>query len=89
MNAANDIMLEMKRALESQGMEVERYYPECGPGQYEMTLKPAPALTAADNQVLFRETARGIVQKRGLIASFMPKPFTDVAGSGVHLHVSL
>lgn len=80
---------ELITALEAQGLEVESYYPEYADGQQELTTGPADGLTGADNQVRFRETVRAIFQKRGLLATFMPKPFTDDAGNGSHLHLSI
>src|SRR6202020_2774985 len=50
---------------------------------------PPPALRAADNHVLYRETVRGVAFRRGLWASLAPKPIPDQAGNGTHLHVSL
>jgi glutamine synthetase len=46
------------------------------------------ALRAADNQITLRDTARGVAMKQGLVASFAPKPFSDQAGNGCHIHFS-
>ena len=54
-----------------------------------MTIRHAPALRAADNHVLYRETVRGVAFRRGLWASLAPKPVPGQAGNGTHLHVSL
>jgi len=76
-------------ALEQQGIEVEQYYPELGHGQQELSIRHAPALAAADRQVFYRETVRGVAYKHGLYASLAPKPFPDQAGNGGHIHWSL
>ncbi|MDJ0796297.1 MAG: glutamine synthetase family protein [Calothrix sp. MO_167.B12] len=76
-------------ALTAQGIQVERYYPESGPGQQEISIRYGDALQAADRQIAFRQTVRGVALKHGLTASFMPKIFPDKAGSGCHLHLSL
>ncbi len=89
MNEHHAIVLDMVAGLEALGMPVEKYYPEYGKGQVEIVNKYADALRAADNQIYFRETIRGVAQQHGLVASFMPKPFPDLAGSGAHLHLSL
>ncbi|MFH1139964.1 MAG: glutamine synthetase family protein [Pseudomonadota bacterium] len=89
MNQQHEVALDIIRALKAQGMKVEKYYPEYGRGQIEIVYKYADALAAADNQVYFRETCRGVAFNHGLTASFMPKPFQHLAGSGAHLHVSL
>lgn len=86
---AHDYAVELMRALQAQGLQVEHYYPELGHGQQEMSIRHAPALRAADNQVLYRETVRGIALRRGLWASLAPKPIADQAGNGAHLHLSL
>jgi glutamine synthetase len=86
---AHDYTLELHHALQAQGMQVENYYPELGHGQQEMSVLHAPALRAADNQVLYRETVRGIAFRRGMWASLAPKPIADQAGNGCHLHLSL
>ena len=80
---------QISRALIAQGMKVERYYPESGPGQQEISIGYTEALTAADQQIRFRETVRGVALSQGLTASFLPKIFADQAGSGCHLHLSL
>ncbi|HXG08476.1 MAG TPA: glutamine synthetase family protein, partial [Gemmataceae bacterium] len=76
-------------ALLAQGIPVEQYYPESGPGQQEITIRATHPLQAADRQVAFRETVRAVALAHGLKASFLPKIFPDAAGSGCHLHLSL
>ena len=77
------------RRSPSQGLTVELSHPELGWGQQELSTRHAPALRAADNQVTYRQTVRGVAARRGLIASLAPKPFADQAGSGAHLHWSI
>jgi glutamine synthetase len=89
MNQANAVMTDIIQALKSQDFRIEKYYPEYGAGQYEVVYRYSDALRAADNQVIFRETVRGVAHNHGLIASFMPKPFENAAGSGAHFHISL
>jgi glutamine synthetase len=76
-------------ALIAQKIPVERYYPESGPGQHEISIRYTHALQSADWQIAFRETVRGVALRHGLLASFLPKIFADQAGSGCHLHLSL
>ena len=68
---------------------MDQYYPELGHGQQELPIRHAPALTAADNQVFYRETVRNVAYSHGLWASLAPKPFPDQAGNGGHIHFSL
>jgi len=89
MNRASDFISQFVKALESQGLNVEQYYPELGHGQHELSIRHAPALAAADRQIVYRETLRGIAFKNELDASLAPKPFENQAGNGCHLHLSL
>ena len=88
MAAAADVIDDIVAALEAQGMAVEQYYPELGWGQQELSIAHAPALQAADNHILYRETVRAVCLRHGLHASFAPKPWPDQAGNGCHLHLS-
>jgi glutamine synthetase len=86
---AHDFTMDLVQALEAQQLEVEHYYPELGHGQQEVVIRHAPALRAADNHLLYRETVRGVAFRRGVWASLAPKPVPDQAGNGTHLHGSL
>jgi glutamine synthetase len=85
---AHDFAIDFVRAIQAQGMAVELYHPELGQGQQEMSIRHGPALAAADRQVWYRETARGVAWRHGLWASLAPKPLPDQAGNGAHLHFS-
>src|SRR5437763_9243172 len=76
-------------ALEAMGISVEFSHHEGAPGQQEIDLRYADALTMADNVMTFRYVVKEVAITQGVRASFMPKPFTEQAGSGMHTHVSL
>src|SRR5262245_42412653 len=76
-NSSAHIMDDIIAALEQQGIQVEQYMPELGPGQQELSIHHADALRAADNALLVRETVRGVALQHGVIASFAAKPFLD------------
>jgi glutamine synthetase len=76
-------------ALAAQDIELEQYYAELGHGQQEISTAHATALQAADEQVLVRETLRGVAVQGGLVASLAPKPWPEAAGNGGHIHFSL
>ena len=76
-------------ALEAQGIQVEQFMPELGPGQQEISIHHADALRAADTVLMVRETVRSVARQHGVLASFAAKPFLDQAGSGAHIHFSL
>src|SRR2546427_4238560 len=82
--AAQDYVDELADALDAQGIVLEQYYSELGHGQHEISTGHAPALRAADEQILVRETIRGVATSQGLIASLAPKPWPDNAGNGGH-----
>lgn len=84
-NCRRDIVLE----LESLGFEVEASHHECGPGQHEIDFKYADAVEACDNIQTFELVVRTIARKHGLHATFMPKPLHGIAGSGMHINMSL
>jgi glutamine synthetase len=87
--AAQDYVDDLVLALEAQRITLEQYYAELGHGQQEISTGHAPALQAADEQILVRETIRGIAADHGLHASLAPKPWPDNAGNGAHVHFSL
>jgi glutamine synthetase len=89
MDVSRPIVDRIAEALVAQGLAVEQFYPESGPGQYEISIRHAGALHAADRQIAFRETVNAVAHEHGLAASFLPKIFADKAGSGCHLHLSL
>ena len=75
--------------LEAMGISVEFSHHEGGPGQQEIDLRYADALTTADNLMTFRTVVKEVALEQGVYATFMPKPFRDAPGSGMHTHVSL
>ncbi len=90
MDRAASVMSDIVDSLVAQGIEVEQAINEYGPGQQEIAVRYRDALGAADQQVKFRDTVRGVTETRhGLIASFAAKPFADGVGSGAHVHFSL
>ncbi len=62
---------------------------EDGNGQFEQNFRHADAMTTADRVVTLRYVVQMLAEQRGMTATFMPKPFTDRTGSGLHLHLSL
>jgi glutamine synthetase len=75
--------------LESMGISVEFSHHEAGPGQNEIDLRYADALTTADNIMTFRTVIKEVALEQDLYATFMPKPMAEHPGSGMHTHLSL
>jgi glutamine synthetase len=72
------------------GLPAETLMSEYAPGQFEITLAHRDdALRAVDEAIVFKRLLRGVAARHGLVATFMAKPFSELAGSGLHLHVSL
>ena len=80
---------EICRNLEKMGFEIEASHHECAVAQHEIDFKYNNALDGADKIMTFKLTAKSIAQQNGLHATFMPKPIYDIAGSGMHLNMSL
>jgi glutamine synthetase len=89
LDAAHDVLRDLVDTLTAMGLDIALLYPESGPGQFEVSIRHASALAAADRQVFLREGVRGVAMRHGLAASFAPKPLAEAAGSGCHLHMSL
>src|SRR5579884_2577972 len=89
----HDIGHDFRRAaidlLEQMGISVEFSHHECAPGQQEIDLRYADALSTADNLMTFRLVVKEVALGQGVYASFMPKPFDDQPGSAMHTHLSL
>jgi glutamine synthetase len=75
--------------LEAMGISVEFSHHEAAPGQQEIDLRYADALTTADNIMTFRVVMKEVALEQGVYASFMPKPLAQFPGSGMHTHLSL
>lgn len=79
---------EIWAAAEACDIPVESINAEFDAPQWELTLRFADALKAADDAFLFRQMARELLFKRGYLLSFLPKPFPDKSGSGMHFNLS-
>ena len=84
-NARRDMVL----TLEDMGFEIESSHHEKSAAQHEIDFAQDEAMATADNLMTFKFAVRSIAKRFGLYATFMPKPKTDVAGSGLHLNISM
>jgi glutamine synthetase len=89
MDVAHDVIRDIVATLGAQGIIVQQIYPESGPGQYELPLAPADAVTAADHMIFARQTLHAVARRAGLRAVLLPKVFAHTAGNGAHCHLSL
>lgn len=86
---SNDFRRRAVRMLEDMGIAVEFSHHEGGPGQNEIDLRAVDAVSAADNIMTARTVIEEVALRENLAALFMPKPFIDHPGSGMHTHLSL
>ncbi|CAK5264679.1 unnamed protein product [Mycena citricolor] len=70
-------------------IDIEGHHTETGPGVYETALAYTSALRMADNAILFKYLAKSIGMQRGVVPSFMAKPWGNLPGCSGHIHVSL
>lgn len=88
-----DVAQEYRRrsivVLEQLGIPVESSHHEQSPGQHEIDLRGADALTMADQLLTARLAIKEVAMENGMYATFMPKPLQEAAGSALHLHLSL
>jgi len=88
-SVARDFRRQAVLALERIGISVEFSHHEVAPGQQEIDLRYADALPTADNIMNFRHVVKEVALSQSVRATFMPKPYTDQPGSGMHTHLSL
>ncbi|HST87790.1 MAG TPA: type I glutamate--ammonia ligase [Ktedonobacterales bacterium] len=86
---AADVRREMVAELGRMGIGVEASHHEVAAGQHELDLAAADALRMADALVTARYAIKAIAQRHGLWATFLPKPFFGINGSGMHTHQAL
>ena len=89
LDKGENIRREICLYLEQMGLNPERSFHEKGPGQNEIDFKFDDPLFAADNFLTFKSVVKSIAKMNDLFASFMPKPFLNNSGSGLHLNMSL
>ena len=88
--ALEPMLQDIRAACAAQDIPADTLIAEYGPGQFEINFNHvADALAAADYAILFKRLVKGCARTHGLAATFMAKPYGDVPGSGMHVHVSL
>ena len=82
-------LADLYSACKAQGIPARTAISEYAPGQVEITLEHGDALLAMDQAVRYKRLVKGVAHKHGMQACFMAKPFEHLAGTGMHMHVSL
>ncbi len=89
-DAYSDFFTELYAACDAQGLPLDTAVIEAGPSQFEVNLKhQANVLAAADQAILLKRAIKGVAAAHGMLASFMAKPFGDLPGNGMHVHMSM
>ena len=86
---ADEVRKQMTTTLSELNIDVEALHHEVAFGQHEIDFHYSDALTTADNATTLRYAVKTVAIRNGLIATFMPKPFAGINGSGMHVHQSL
>jgi glutamine synthetase len=90
LNEYSSLLAEIDRVCRLQDVPATSALAEYGPGQYEVNLAHAPdALRVCDEALRFKRIVKSVARSAGCDATFLPKPYRDMAGSGLHIHVSL
>ncbi len=90
LNEYSELLAEIDSVCRLQNIPTTSALAEYGPGQYEVNLKHAPdALRVCDEALRFKRAVKSVARAFGCEATFLPKPYRDMAGSGLHIHVSL
>lgn len=89
LDARWDLGRRILEELATAGVAVHQLAKEYGPGQFELSLLPAGPLPAADRFLLARQLVKALAREHGLTASFMPKPYAELPGNGLHVHLGL
>jgi glutamate---methylamine ligase len=84
-----EVVAEICDAMVALGWKPYQNDHEDANGQFEMNWEYDDALITADRQAFFKFMVKSIAEKQGFRATFMPKPFSNLTGSGCHMHVSL
>lgn len=77
------------KSLKSYGIELEAIHHEASNNQYEINFKFGNPLEIADKVILIKQELKWLAEKSGIFVGFMPKPFSDSAGSGMHINISI
>jgi len=88
LSSVSEFLMELRSALGGAGIDVYQIDHEDANGQFEMNFTYADGLKTADNLTYFKMAAQAIAKKHGMLCSFMPKPFAERSGSGLHMHMS-
>ena len=85
----SDLRRKTVLCLEKMGIPIQKFHHEVSPGQQEISLRYSDSVTMADNIQTFKLVVKEIAMLSDVFATFMPKPFEQYEGNGMHLHISV
>jgi glutamine synthetase len=88
LSSVSGFLMDLRKALGDAGIDVYQIDHEDANGQFEMNFTYADGLRTADNLTYFKMAAQAVARQHGMMCSFMPKPFAERSGSGLHMHMS-
>ncbi|MEM0985550.1 MAG: type I glutamate--ammonia ligase [Pseudomonadota bacterium] len=88
-DSEQDMRSEMLTVMDEIGLEPEKHHHEVAPAQHELGMKFATLVTMADNLQLYKYVIHNVAASYGKTATFMPKPYFNDNGSGMHVHQSI
>lgn len=89
MNKINILWDKLKEVLLKANIKIEQIGKEYGPGQYEATWKYDYVIKSIENYLNYKDIVKSLASDLGYTATFMPKPFDNLPGNGLHVHISL
>lgn len=89
MDSSEPVKLEITSGLESMGFQIDKLHHEVASSQHEINFGFSEPTVTADRVTLFKLAVKSIAAKNGMTATFMPKPFFGINGSGAHTHISV
>jgi glutamine synthetase len=88
-DGAYEAKKDIASALEQIGIRPDKIHHEVPHSKAEINFEPGSALSVADAIVLYKTAVKSLAQSHGLVVTFMPKPYSERAGTGMHIHLSL
>ncbi|RLF65834.1 MAG: glutamine synthetase, partial [Thermoplasmata archaeon] len=83
------IRMKVAETLQDMGISIEKHHHEVGPGQCEINFRHSDPIETAMNFLILKIITKRIAINMGAMATFMPKPFSEYPGNGLHVHISL
>jgi glutamine synthetase len=88
LSSVSGFLMQLQSTLAQAGIDVYQIDHEDANGQFEVNFTYSDALRTCDNLTYFKMAAQAVAREHGMLCSFMPKPFAERSGSGLHMHMS-